>query len=994
MLKVFFTLSLILATSALALAQFALEQATVRINTEGHLGPIRAIDIDAKGETLVTAGDDKTARVWDARTGTQLRVLRPQIGAGNEGALNAVAISGDGKYVAAAGWSAGNDVMVFDRASGELIHRLSGLQNVTTRLAFAPSGNHLAIGQFGDHPVVFATSADGWKRVQLRTADDHGRGAVNGLSWSPTAANELVATRSGGAIARISVGETEIRVAQRMNMSAGASPHRVRHARDGRRIVVGGSTGGNVWILDATSLAVQSTLATASQASGATSVVAWTGADNGVIAAGGLRANDKAIFARGQIGGGSLTNGSTPLSSDTILDLVRSGDDEWIAASAAGEWVRFNSGGTVLLRSNSNALDMRPLAGVWRTRSDGTAFTLANRAAVFSVDEGWATLNPASASAFRAPVDQTGSARLSDFQDRSNPKWNGRAIAMDENERSLSGAIHPRGEGALLGTQWAVRRLDASGKAVWTVPTTTAVWQTAWSGDAQWAVIASGDGTVRWLRAADGEAQLTAFFHGDGKRWVAWTPSGYFSTSPGGEDLIGWHVNRGVDRVADYYPGSRLRATFYRPDVVARILATGDEKRALQLAGDERSATIPVVQVLLPPLIQIVSPSTGSFSAGHPVNVTLNIRTPKNAPLTALRVRQDGVFLELPGLRLLPSGRDRGAELEYALPVSLPTQRDAKLLSVFAENVSGASQPVVIALIASAPTSQQVFQTAPVAQPKSANETPKTPVASLSAAKDADLRPVLYVLAVGVADYKDKDLKLDFAAKDANDFAAALRRQEGQLYRQVNVRLVVDKDASRDGVLDGLEWMRRSMTSRDVGMVFLAGHGVNDADDVYYFLPQDAQVNALKRTGVIFTEIKNTLASLPGKAMFFVDTCHSGNVLGAQRKTRSATNRDITRVVNELASAENGVIVFAASTGKQLAQEATDWKNGAFTLALVEGLSGKADFSKTGRVTHKMLDLYVSERVKMLTEGAQSPVTIVPQGVPDFPLAVSVLARG
>ena len=168
--------------------------------------------------------------------------------------------------------------------------------------------------------------------------------------------------------------------------------------------------------------------------------------------------------------------------------------------------------------------------------------------------------------------------------------------------------------------------------------------------------------------------------------------------------------------------------------------------------------------------------------------------------------------------------------------------------------------------------------------------------------------------------------------------------------------------------------------------VFMAGHGVNDSDGVYYYLPQDTDPDKLKRTGVIFTEIRNTLAALPGKALFFVDTCHSGNVLGTGRR---AVNNDLTAVVNELSSAENGVIVFAASTGRQASQESAEWGNGAFTKAVIEGMSGKADVGRTGRVTHKMLDLYVSERVKTLTRGTQSPVTIVPQGISDFPVAIS-----
>lgn len=53
----------------------------------------------------------------------------------------------------------------------------------------------------------------------------------------------------------------------------------------------------------------------------------------------------------------------------------------------------------------------------------------------------------------------------------------------------------------------------------------------------------------------------------------------------------------------------------------------------------------------------------------------------------------------------------------------------------------------------------------------------------------------------------------------------------------------------------------------------------------------------------------------------------------------------------------------------------------------MEGLSGKADFQKTGRITHKGLDFYVAERVKELTKSKKSPVSIAPSGVTDFPIA-------
>lgn len=183
--------------------------------------------------------------------------------------------------------------------------------------------------------------------------------------------------------------------------------------------------------------------------------------------------------------------------------------------------------------------------------------------------------------------------------------------------------------------------------------------------------------------------------------------------------------------------------------------------------------------------------------------------------------------------------------------------------------------------------------------------------------------------------------------------------------------------------MDGLDWIQKETTAKDVAMVFMAGHGTNDQTGNYYFLPANVDTEKLKRTGVVFSDIKNTLNSLAGKALFFMDTCHSGNVMGSRR-----AQTDITGMVNELASAENGVVVFASSTGKQYSLEDVSWGNGAFTKALVEGLSGKADYTGKGKITINMLDLYISEKVKELTRGQQTPTTTKPQTIADFPVAV------
>ena len=104
---------------------------------------------------------------------------------------------------------------------------------------------------------------------------------------------------------------------------------------------------------------------------------------------------------------------------------------------------------------------------------------------------------------------------------------------------------------------------------------------------------------------------------------------------------------------------------------------------------------------------------------------------------------------------------------------------------------------------------------------------------------------------------------------------------------------------------------------------------------------------------------------------------------------RRAASRDITAVINELASAENGTVVFASSSGNQYSLEDDAWGNGAFTKAVVEGLDGEADYTGKGKITINMLDLYISERVKELTRGKQTPTTTKPHVIPDFPIAMS-----
>ena len=155
-----------------------------------------------------------------------------------------------------------------------------------------------------------------------------------------------------------------------------------------------------------------------------------------------------------------------------------------------------------------------------------------------------------------------------------------------------------------------------------------------------------------------------------------------------------------------------------------------------------------------------------------------------------------------------------------------------------------------------------------------------------------------------------------------------MQGQKGRLYRDVQVyggKALTDADATKDAIEDGLDWIQKQTTSNDVAMIFLSGHGNNDSNGKYFFLPSGFDRDRIKSTGLPWTDIVSTVQDIAGKVVLFNDSCHSGNVLGGTLKGLPPDN---TGIVNELISAENGAVVFAAATGSEYA-----WKSPTGTTA-------------------------------------------------------------
>jgi WD40 repeat protein len=932
----------------------------LRIETGMHTATIRRIGVDASCSRIATASDDKTVRLWSLPDGRLERTIRLPIGVGNDGQLNAVALSPDGRRFAAGGNSSayakvGSSGLSFVDLDSGSIRRVGSFPDVIDTIGFSPDGARVAVGLAAKGGVRVYDWMSG---EELLTDRDYA-GDVYGLAFAADGA--LIATSWDGQLRRYG---PDFRLSAKRGSLAGQRPYGVAIDPAGQRLAVGFGDSPKVSILDATTLATIAEANADVTGNLGLESVAWS-RDGGMLVAGGRASFNLGLhFLRHFDPNGRRRGADIPISSNTVMDLRPCG--EGFAYSAADPAFGLASaGGMVKLLQGPRTADTRNKLGKGlQISGDGAIvrFGLGNsddKPVLFDVAAGSLANSPiAPASLAPARVDGL---PVTDWKNSYEPKFKDIKIGLGNYELARSLAVRPDGSGFALGTEWSVRAFDATGKSIWKRLSGPGIARGIdFSADGQILVVFYGDGTIRWLRGTDGVELLALFVDVPTRRWVAWTPTGYYMASPGGENLIGWHLNRGWTQEADFFPASRFSARFNRPDIVQLVLKTHDEVAAVDQANEKakRKQDTAPIETTLPPVIKIVSPTAEGKFSGDTVEVMFTVRSPSRLPIDRVDALIDGRPVEARGVA--PAASQTADSSGETRQLTIPAPAHDFELALIAHSGTLAGEAARVRLVyAGAPTTAA-----------------------------AVLKSKLYAVTIGVSDYADPLLRLGYAADDARGFAEVLQKQKGGLYGDVEVKTLVDGAATRASVVEALEWLEEQVTSRDFGVVLIACHGVTDEKQRYWFLPADASLQHLRTSAVSQDDIERTMGALAGKAILFLDTCHA-NAAVAPGGVAGRGPVDMNSLVNEFAKTENGVVTFASSQGRETSVESAAWGHGAFTKALIEGLGeGKADLLHNGTITVSELDAFIAERVKALTEGRQHPVMSRPNTIPDFAFAV------
>lgn len=1008
----------------------------IRINTEMHSAKIMDIASDAAGKILATASFDKTVKIWEADSGRLLRTIRPPTGTDVEGALIAVALSPDGKSVATGGftghsWNKSYSVYVFDRQSGEMLKNIRALPQPVSKLLFSPDGMKLAIA-FNNGSGVHVFETSGYRQLWR---SERIKGNCLGMDYDNR--GNLAVTSDMGILRMYRPDGTLV---YEQNSEDNKKIYSVSFSPDASLLALGYDGHKAVEIRNAADGSKAFDLL---QPPGGFSSVVWSADGNHILAAGNKQNSDaNKILCRWSVRSKSLEDQIILPTKDLIRQLValRDGSLVFVARQhgfgvisdeKAGQQVEMSGkrGGRkkkqfTEVSVNNGLAFYHPIAiADFQKNHDSFKISPDASSVMFSYErygQAKALFDLTSRRLVTADVSESGliaprfTANGIDIQNweskgkSSKPKLNRRELkGFWSREDTWSLAIRHDDAGFILGSTHNIRSYNKTGTVLWQKRIPELAWDVNISTDNRILTAAMDDGTIRWYRLDDGRELYALYLHPDRKRWIIWTPDGYFDHGRDSENLIGFLVNRGTDKAPTLIGIERMYDIFYRPDIIDRAIAGEDVSTYLSRlaaqtgmlpATKSEPANAAEIQIRKKPeTVQPAQEQTGQE----------RIKPAQTVPVGDAAAAINGDFLpayapdangdqvdasQNPSLAGLLNSATLPPKVRFLTKSGSSESRDVTLKAELCDNGGGIGNvtlfindtPIAFERDGrgleirskAAPSPCQVFERIITLAPgwnnislmafNSSNtiESERDQV-TLNYQSSETEKPRLHILTIAVNSYRDGDLRLKYSINDAEGVIRIASEKGGTLFSGIDTYRLHDEQVTREKMGAIFSQIGARTRRGDVFLLFMAGHGLtDDSSGMYYFLPVDFRYtgqDSLARQGISMTDFKSFLINIQAlKTLFLIDTCNSGSF------SEAVASRGVSEktALGKLARAV-GRATIAASSKNQVALEGYEG-HGVFSYTLLQGMNGKAA-DKKGEITISQLATFIEETLPELT---------------------------